>query len=119
MKALFGGGKKKPVVQVKDPMETIGKLEAQIENIDKRGKILENKIKALKNEALTKKRNKDNRGAVHALKQSKMQEKEMGKLDGMKILLEQQKMAIESSSFDNQVYQGLQESHQTIQKLNQ
>ena len=52
MKKLFGGGKKKEAAPQKDPMETIQKLDSQIENIDKRAKILDNKIKALKSEAL-------------------------------------------------------------------
>ena len=64
------------------------KLDNQIENIEKREKVLENKIKSLKMEAITKKKAKDNRGAIHALKQSKMYEKELAKIDGMKTLME-------------------------------
>ena len=52
MKKLFGGGKKKEAAPQKNPMETIEKLDGQIDNIDKRTKILDNKIKSLKNEAL-------------------------------------------------------------------
>jgi hypothetical protein len=38
------------------------KLENQIENVDKRSKVLENKINSLKMEALQKRKAKDNRG---------------------------------------------------------
>ncbi len=54
---------------------------------------------------------------MHSLKQAKMQEKELGKLDGMKILLEQQKMAIESSVFDQNVFQGLSEGQKAVENL--
>ena len=56
-------------------------------------------------EALQKRKNKDNRGknsgiyflgALHAMKQMKMLEKELAKIDGMKTLLEQQRFMIES-----------------------
>ena len=67
MKKLFGGGKKKEAAPQKNPMETIQKLDDQIENINKRTKILDNKIKGLKNEAITKKRGKDNRGKLFHL----------------------------------------------------
>ncbi len=36
-------------------------------------------------------------GALHAMKQMKMLEREVAKIDGMKTLLEQQKFMIESS----------------------
>jgi len=44
------------------------KLTAQIENVEKRAKVLENKTNALKMEALQKRKAKDNRGALHAMK---------------------------------------------------
>ena len=56
-------------------------------------------------EALQKRKSKDNRGknsginflgALHAMKQMKMLEKELAKIDGMKTLLEQQRFMIES-----------------------
>ena len=50
--------------------------------------MLENKVKDLKLMAVQKKKAKDNRGALHALKQAKMYEKELAKVDGMKTLLE-------------------------------
>jgi len=58
---------------------------------------------------LQKRKNKDNRGnkfrilistiigALHAMKQMKMLEKELASIDGMKTLLEQQKFMIESN----------------------
>lgn len=86
--------------------------------MEKRAKVLENRVNGLKNEALAKKKAKDQRGthyiyscslinhlpnlicigALHAFKQAKMFEKELAKIDGMKTLLTQQKFMIESTS---------------------
>ena len=80
------------------------KLTLSIENTEKRAKVLENKVNGLKVEALQKRKAKDNRGmyllmnsdlidffigALHAMKQMKMFEKELAKIDGMKTLLGQ------------------------------
>jgi hypothetical protein len=40
------------------------KLTLSIENTEKRGKVLENKVNSLKQEALLKRKNKDNRGNI-------------------------------------------------------
>lgn len=62
-------------------MATTEKLANQIENVEKRAVVLENRVKTLKSEALAKKKAKDNRGktfliisdsiclgAIHAMK---------------------------------------------------
>lgn len=67
--------------------------------------------------ALEKKRNKDNRGALHAMKSMKMHEKELNKIDGMKILLEQQKFMLESSQFDGMVIDGMQTGATALEQL--
>ncbi len=89
MKALFGSSKKKEVPKPVDASASMQNLQAQSDNLEKRIKVLDNNVKDLKNEAVAKKRAKDQRGALHALKKAKMKEKEVAKLDGMKILLEQ------------------------------
>lgn len=65
-KKLFGSSdnaqKKKqaqPQVSVQDAADKLG---SQIETVDKRAKVLENKVNDLKRQALEKKKNKDNRG---------------------------------------------------------
>ena len=49
-----------------------------------------------------------------ALKKMKMMEKELQKLDGQSIMLEQQKMMIESTHFDVDVITGMQEGAQAM-----
>ena len=83
MKKLFGGGgKKEPVVEQKNPQDTLNTLNQQIDNVRKRVNVLENRTGALKQEALAKRKAKDERGALMALKKMKMFEKELQKLDG-------------------------------------
>ena len=89
---LFGGNKNKQVVtqpQMDDPSLVLDKLENQCTMIQKRCKVTENKIKEAKVEALSKKKNGDQRGAVLSLKRMKMLEGELTKLDGQQIMLEQ------------------------------
>ena len=69
-------------------MDAVQKLDERVIDIEKRTKVIEARANNLKAEALQKKKNKDNRGAIMALKKKKMLEKEVNKLDGMRILLE-------------------------------
>ena len=86
---LFGK-KPAPVEAPKiDQAETIAKLTEQCNNIGKRIKVVENKSNDAKKVALERKKAGDQRGALQALKQSKMYEKELAKLDGQQLMLEQ------------------------------
>ena len=60
----------------------MNKLMDQIENVEKRIKKIDMDIKNLLQEALSKKKANDKRGALMALKRKKMLEKEVAKLDG-------------------------------------
>ncbi len=94
---LFGGGSKPQAAatpQVQDPDKAITQLEGQCETIGKRIVVMENKIKDAKATALAKNKAGDKRGALLAMKQMKMYEGEVTKLDGQQIMLEQQKMTI-------------------------
>ena len=72
-KKLFGGGSSQPAQQKSAPVDaskTMEQLDNQIESVDKRAKVLENKVRGLKVEALTKKKAKDQRGTVLLSKNS-------------------------------------------------
>ena len=62
--------------------EAINKLQAQADAVDKRIKVLEARVADSKKLALEKKKAKDDRGARNALRNAKMLEKELMKLDG-------------------------------------
>ena len=113
---LFGGkDKPKEAPKPKDPQETINTLNNQCETVKKRITVLENRTADLKKEALAKRKAKDERGALMALKKMKMFEKELQKLDGQSIMLEQQKMMIESTHFDVDVINGMKEGSKAME----
>ena len=93
---LFGGGKKEEKKKVVNPEEAINKIGTQLSDLDKRQKVLEVKSTTLTQEALKQKKAKNNRAAILSLKKKKMNDSEMNKIDGMKLLLEQQKHQLES-----------------------
>ena len=122
-KKLFGGGGGPTAPAAKpaptDPSQTIERLENQCDTINKRIKVFEQRIKDAKATALTKKKAGDQRGAVMALKQMKMFEGELTKLDGQQIMLEQQKMTIQSTHADVDVVNSLRAGNQAIGTMNQ
>ena len=80
---------------------------------------MENKIKDSKATAVTKKKGGDQRGAIMALKNMKMYEGELTKLDGQIIMLQQQKMTIASAVADHEVITALQTGNQQIKAINE
>lgn len=97
---------------------TLDRLEQQCDTIGKRIVVMENKVKDAKATALAKKKAGDQRGAVLALKQMKMYEGEITKLDGQQIMLEQQKMTIQSTRADVDVVNSLKAGNQAITQMN-
>ena len=79
---------------------------------------MENKIKDSKAAALAKKKAGDTRGALLAMKQMKMYEQEITKLDGQQIMLEQQKMTIQSTRADVDVVNTLKVANSAIGGMN-
>merc|ERR1719232_1325086 len=103
-KKMFGGGEKKPAAPQVDAQETIAKLNAQCENVQKRITVVENKMA--------------DRGALICLQKMKMYEKEVKKLDGQSIMLENQKMMIESTHFDKDVISGMKDGKNVMEQMN-
>ena len=97
MSWLFGGSAKEEKKVGPTPEESLKALGSQIDNIEKRSKLLDSKSKKLVQEALQKKKNKDEKGALLCLKRKKMYENEMNKMDGMRVLMEQQRMQLEGN----------------------
>lgn len=93
--AWLFGSKKEEKKAAPNPEEAMKSLSQQIDNIDKRQKVLDVKSKKLIQEALSYKKAKNNKAAVLALKKKKLVEQEMNKIDGMKMLMEQQKLQLE------------------------
>ena len=68
---------------------------------------MEQDQEALKKEAIEKKKANQSRIAVVKLKKSKLCEKEIAKLEGQLMMLEQQKMLIESADWDQKVFEDM------------
>lgn len=79
---------------------------------------MENKIKDAKATALAKNKAGDKRGALLAMKQMKMYEGEVQKLDGQQIMLEQQKLTIQSTRADVDVVNTLKVGNTAIGTMN-
>ena len=85
---LFGKNAKQEAPKVPDAHQAIQDLNMQCQNVEKRIKVLEQRQKDLKMQAVQKKKAGETRAALVAMKQMKMQEKELAKLDGQQMLLE-------------------------------
>ena len=68
--------------------------------------------------ALKAKKAGDQRSAVRAMQQKKMLEKDLAKLDGQLIMLEQQKGMIEGAVNDSSVISSMKNAKNVIQQLN-
>ena len=71
----------------------------------------------MKKKAVAKKKAGDNRGAIVLLKKSKMYEKELAKLEGQQMMLEQQQMMIQGAEFDNGVFKNMKEGKDVMENL--
>ena len=119
-KKLFGGSSGgQPQAAAAQPQinpdQTLERLEGQCSTIEKRIKVMENQIKDAKATALAKKKAGDIRGATLALKKMKMYEGEITKLDGQQMMLEQQKMTIQSTMADKDVVDSLKHGNKVTQ----
>ena len=118
MSWLFGKKKKKAaeaprpdVGQVKENIDkqieftgmNIAKYEKQIDDIKKKAK-----------EALGK---KDKKKAILLMKKKKMYEAEISKLDGMRLMMEQQKLNMESQMNNKNVFQTMDQGATVIEQL--
>lgn len=99
--------------------ETINKMQAQIENIEMRIKKLDNDQQMYKKQALEKNKAGDKRAAVIALRKSKMFEKELAKLEGQQMMMEQQMGMITGAQFDQMTMGAMQDGKVMMEALQQ
>ena len=118
MSWLFGKKKKKnaepPPKDVNDVKENLDKqIEFTSMNINKYERQIEDAKQKAK-EALQK---KDKKKAIMLMKKKKMFEAEISKLDGMRLMMEQQKLNMESQMNNKNVFETMQEGTKTIERL--
>lgn len=98
-----------------DPASTILKLRGTVETLEKRQVHLDKKIEQQVIEARSKMAKKDKRGALYCLKRKKMYESEIEKINGARLTLEQQMIAIEGSVTNQETVQALQQGRNAMQ----
>ena len=112
MSWLFG--KKKEVKKQPSSKDALNNINDQLENIDAREKLLVKKLVLLTQEAIRLKNSKNTRGAVLALKKRNMMEKELNKLGGMKLMVEQEKIQVEASINNVDIFKALKQGNSII-----
>jgi charged multivesicular body protein 4 len=75
------------------------------------------KVNFEKKEAITKSKSGDKRGAIFAMKKIKMYEEEMTKIQGTRVTLESQIMAIESSLNNVTIFKAMELGSQTMKSI--
>ena len=101
-----------------DPTATLARLEGQLDTIEKRITVMNNKVNDAKQTALAKKKAGDIRGATMAMKNMKMFEGEVTKLYGQQVMLQQQTLQIQSAHADVDVVNALKTGTGALEQLN-
>lgn len=115
---LFGK-KEAPKAQPKiDTDAALANLDAQIEQTNKRIKVVERQAKDLQQQAVQAKMAGDNRAALKHMKMSKMREKERVKLEGQELMMEEQKSMITQGKWDSNVVSALTEGQAAVKQAN-
>ncbi|CAM9116109.1 unnamed protein product [Ascophyllum nodosum] len=110
---LFGKAKAKP--QPADTTGTIVRLRETLESLDKsRETYIQKKIRAQLLDAKAKSKAKDKQGAMFALKRKKMFEGEVNKLNGARMTLESQIIALEGSNMNMQTFNAMRSGAQAM-----
>merc|ERR1719296_292331 len=115
-------GKAKPKANSGPPVnmqQSIQKLRIASENLDKRATHLEKQIGQCLAIAKQKSAAKDKRGALFQLKRKKMFEKQVEQIEGKKMGLEMQIMAMESAAGNTEVIDAMSSGAKTLNKLMQ
>ena len=98
-----------------DPAATILKLRSTVETLEKRQVHLDKKIEQQTKEAKEKMGKKDKRGALYCLKRKKMYEAEIEKINGARLTLEQQMIAIEATVTNAETVNALKSGAKAMQ----
>jgi len=133
---LFGMKKKAPTAPSQPPVASINELRDQLVILEKRENLMDQRITACIQEAIRKKNSKDqkgimiifndtkwsvhmfvNVGALFQLKRKKMFEAEVLKLQGARITLDSQIMALESASINIATVQAMKKGADAMKQI--
>eukprot|EP00618_Florenciella_parvula_P008366 CAMPEP_0119475716 /NCGR_PEP_ID=MMETSP1344-20130328/6495_1 /TAXON_ID=236787 /ORGANISM="Florenciella parvula, Strain CCMP2471" /LENGTH=277 /DNA_ID=CAMNT_0007509301 /DNA_START=204 /DNA_END=1038 /DNA_ORIENTATION=- len=112
-----GGGGNQPArarQAAPDAAQAILKLRGTVETLDKREAHIGTKITAQTTEAKAKLAKKDKKGALICMKRKKMFENEITKIQGARLTLEQQMLALENAAMNMQTFGAMNEGKQAL-----
>lgn len=104
---LFGKKKQSAAAPAPSPMDTIKVLRDNLVVLEKREEHIQKKLDQALGEAKLKAQKKDKNGALFALKRKKMYEQEISKLQGTRITLDSQILAIESAAVNIETFRAM------------
>lgn len=110
---LFGKAKQMPT-----PAETIGRLRETVDILEKRETYLQKKIEK-EIDFARKNASKNRRAALQALKRKKMYESQIEKIEGTRMTIETQILAIEETSVNVQAMDAITAGAATMKRLHQ
>jgi len=103
---------------VPNPHQAIQRLREQIDVIERKEQYVHTKINNLKLEAKNHLKNKNRKAALLSLKKSKLYEQNVASLEGTKLTMEYQIIAIENAITNYSVINALDEGNTVIRELN-
>jgi len=95
----------------------VQQLQATLEQTEKRMRHIEMKAERQKKEAVAKSRNKDKRGALFCLKRKRMYEKDVEKMVGAQLTLQQQIISLEGAVTSLDVFRSMQLGAKTMKSI--
>lgn len=111
-------GKKKPTAAPAPlPVDTIKMLRDNLLVLEKREEHIQKKIEMALAEAKMKSAKKDKNGALFALKRKKMYEAEVSKLQGARITLDSQILALESAAVNIETFKAMKSGANAMKGL--
>ncbi len=111
-------GKKKPTAApAPHPVDTIKMLRDNLLVLEKREEHIQKKIEMALTEAKQKSAKKDKNGALFALKRKKMYEAEVSKLQGARITLDSQILALESAAVNIETFKAMKSGANAMKGL--
>jgi charged multivesicular body protein 4 len=113
---LFGK-KKAAAAPAPLPVDTIKLLRDNLLVLEKREEHIQKKIEMALNEAKQKSLKKDKNGALFALKRKKMYEAEVSKLQGARITLDSQILALESAAVNIETFKAMKSGANAMKGL--
>lgn len=113
---LFGKKKAAPVPQA-SAVDTIAKLRDSLSILEKREEHIGKKIESSLAEAKLRSQKKDKNGALFALKRKKMYEAEVSKLQGARITMENQILALESASVNIETFRAMKNGASAMKNM--